>query len=159
MPKLLLLALWVACMALFCPNLFAEKKSDEIPVFGEIQFIELLQNPEERQKYEGKVIDLVGNLYSMNRPTEEKPKIEFIGFGRTYQTSIYRVSCQLSEPLTLAEFDRIAKSSFIVVRGHCSIQTKTKEVGSDVWYDFLVTLKKASIRFWEPEKPAAEGEK
>jgi hypothetical protein len=147
--RLLLLAFWVA---FFCFDLRAEEKKEEIPVYGEIQFAELLQNPEERQKIEGKIIDLVGDLYSLNRVSEERPNVEQIGFGKTYQTVIYRVNCQLSKPLSKAEFDRISKSSFVVVRGRCTVTMKTKEIGTDVWYDFSIQLADAAIRYWEPAK-------
>lgn len=137
------------------PEKTAPQEDEPIPAFGTLRFVEMLQNPELRKKYEGQVIDLVGDLLTMSRPSEEKPNIDFIGFGGTYQTTLYRVECRLSKPLTLAEFDRIGQSSFLAVRGRCSVRTKTKEVGSDLWYDFTITLTDASIRYWEPPKPAA----
>ena len=149
------MAFWVT---FFCAPLRADEKKEEIPVYGEIQFAELLQNPEERQKIEGKIIDLVGDLYSLSRVSEERPNVEQIGFGKTYQTIIYRVNCQLAEPLSRAEFDRISKSNFVVVRGRCTVKMKTKEIGTDVWYDFSVHLANAAIRYWEPAK-AEPGDK
>lgn len=146
----LLLSGFVGLLAAPLHPLRGEAEKTLPPRFGELEFVEALLNPTVRKVLEGQTVEIVGELTLFDTPHEETKLIRRIGFSKTYGTAIYRIWCELREPLTEEAFDRVSTAPFLALKGICRIQVKTKEVGSDLWYDFSVSLKEGEIIYQAP---------
>lgn len=117
--------------------------------YGELELAELLRNPEARKALVGRELNVVGELSLFAKPDPETGLIPSVGFEKTHGTVIYRVWCHLKEPLTQEQFDRISTASFVTLRGTCSVYSRTKAAGSDLWYDLSVSLGDGQIVYWD----------